>query len=151
MTGKSSNRVELAGRSWVTSRLLAHDLQVATPVVDSGVDLIAFNEVGVGGIRALPIQLKCATTEAFSLDRKYEGRGITMIYVWYAFTDPSAFILSYEEALEVLGSKAASTPSFSDRGAYSASYVSKRRKEQLMPFLNRWAWLSERVASQPES
>lgn len=148
---KNSTKVEIAGRSWVISRLLAHDIEVATPVVDAGIDLIAFKEVGAGGIKALPLQLKCASDEAFSLDQKYAGRGITMIYVWNVMTTPTAFVLSYEDALNVLGAKSASTTSFSEGGSYSASYVSKVRKQLLTPYENRWDWLGKRIASQPES
>ncbi|MFA4940175.1 hypothetical protein [Brevundimonas sp.] len=126
MAGRNSREVELAGRSWVVSRLLAHGIEVATPVVDSGIDLIAFKEAGVGGIKALPLQLKCATGEAFSLNAKYAERGITMIYVWRVMIAPTAFIMSYAEALAVLGEKSASTASFAEQGAYSMSSVSNR-------------------------
>lgn len=151
MAGRNSREVELAGRSWVVSRLLAHGIEVATPVVDSGIDLIAFKEVGAGGIRALPLQLKCATAENFSLDAKYAERGITMVYVWHVMTTPRAYIMSYEEALTVLGEKSAATPSFSGRGTYSMSSVSKDKQQRLGAFLDRWDWLKSRIEEQPES
>ncbi|SPU55418.1 Uncharacterised protein [Brevundimonas vesicularis] len=78
----SSATVEVAGRNWLTAQLLMRGFEVATPVVDRGVDLIVFKEVGEQGIRALPLQLKCSSGESFSLDRKYEGRGIPLAYVW---------------------------------------------------------------------
>ena len=151
MAGKSSSRVEIAGRSWVISRLLAHGCEVAVPVVDSGIDIIAFREIGDGGVRALPLQLKCATNEAFSLDVKYARRGITLIYVWPAMSNPTDFVLSYDEARAVFVPRSPKTASSADGGAYSMSTVSKVRKQQLAPYENRWAWLIERIATQPES
>ena len=144
----STKAIEIAGRNWLVSQLLGRGFDVATPEVDQGIDLIIFREIGTAGIRALPLQLKCATGRAFSLDKKYEGRGIPQVYVWNVLADPEAYILDYDEALAVLGDQAASSPSFVQRGYYSVSTISAVRAAGLAPYRNRWDWLSSRLEAQ---
>jgi hypothetical protein len=110
----STAAIEIAGRNWLAAQLLVQGFEVATPVVDRGIDLIVFREVGEAGIRALPLQLKCASAESFSLDRKYAGRGIPLVYVWNVLTQPAAYFLSYAEALAMLGEQAVHTDSGSE-------------------------------------
>ena len=143
--------VEVAGRNWLMAKLLTKGFEVAVPVVDRGVDLIVFREVGEQGIRALPLQLKCASAESFSLDRKYEGRGIPLIYVWNVLSQPTAYMLTYDEALTVLGTQAASTKSWSEGGKYAVTSVGAGLRSRLQPYENRWDWLDERLMSQPTS
>lgn len=143
--------VEVAGRNWLMAQLLTRGFEVAVPVVDRGVDLIAFREVGHEGIRALPLQLKCASFESFSLDRKYEGRGIPLIYIWDVLRQPTAFMLSYDEALSVLGAQAAASKSWTDGGKYSITTIGNGLRSRLQPYAGRWAWLDERLTSQPTS
>ena len=95
--------IEVAGRNWLTAQLLLEGIRVATPTFDEGIDLIAFKEIPTHGIKALPLQLKCAREEVFSLDRKYADRNMAMVYVWNVLEAPSAYVLSYEEAHELLG------------------------------------------------
>lgn len=143
--------VEVAGRNWLTANLLTRGFEVAVPIVDRGVDLIVFREVGEDGIRALPLQLKCASAESFSLDRKYEGRGIPLIYVWNVLSQPTAFMLTYEEALDVLGAQAAATKSWSEGGKYAITSVGSALRARLQPYEGRWDWLDQRLKSQPAS
>lgn len=147
----SSATVEVAGRNWLTAQLLMRGFEVSTPVVDRGVDLIVFREVGQQGIRALPLQLKCATGESFGLDRKYEGRGIPLAYIWNVTANPVTFLMTYEEALVVLGPKAAASQSWVAGGKYTVTRVGADLRQRLLPFENRWDWLAERLSAQPES
>ena len=147
----SSATGEVAGRNWLTAQLLMRGFEVSTPVVDRGVDLIVFKEVGEQGIRALPLQLKCASAESFSLDRKYEGRGIPLAYIWNVTANPVAFLMTYEEALAVLGPKAAASQSWMAGGKYAVTRVGADLRQRLLPFENRWDWLAERLSAQPES
>lgn len=52
-TALNSATVEIAGRNWLTAQLLMRGFEVATPVVDRGVDLIVFREVGKQGKRGV--------------------------------------------------------------------------------------------------
>ncbi|MCK6106056.1 hypothetical protein [Brevundimonas sp. EYE_349] len=147
----SSATIEIAGRNWLTAQLLLRGFEVATPVVDQGVDLIVFREVGERGIRALPLQLKCASVATFGLDRKYEGRGIPLVYIWDVLGQPTAFFLTYEEALEVLGEAAISTKSWTVGGKYTVTNVGSRLREKLASYSPRWDWLADQLAEQPTS
>ena len=147
----SSQAVEAAGRNWLSAQLLLRGLEVSVPIVDRGIDLIVFKEIGDAGIRALPLQLKCASAESFSLDRKYAGRGIPLVYVWNVLTQPTAFFLTYDEALVALGEQAALTASWADRGYYSKNYISADLRARLADFDNRWKWLEDRLEHQPTS
>ena len=143
--------VEIAGRNWLTAKLLGKGFEVAIPAVDRGIDLIAFKEVGAAGIRALPLQLKCASSESFSLDRKYAGRGIPLVYIWNALEQPVAYLMDYEEALALLGDRAAATESWMGKGYYTINSISVDLRGRLEPFKNRWDWLGARLQAQPTS
>lgn len=147
----NSATVEVAGRNWLTAQLLMRGFEVSTPVVDRGVDLIVFKEVGEQGIRALPLQLKCASGESFSLDRKYEGRGIPLAYIWNVTSIPLVFLMTYEEALDVLGAKAAVSKSWTAGGKYAVTRVGSDLRQRLRAYEARWDWLAARLAVQPES
>ena len=141
--------VEMAGRNWLTAQLLTRGIGVAIPAVDHGIDLIVFREVGDAGIRALPLQLKCAKQESFGLHRKYEGRGIPLVYIWHVLEQPIAYFLDYAEAREALGS-ATETASWR-RGAYTFNRISPALQTRLNPYRDRWSWLMSRIAAQPTS
>jgi len=40
----NTRAVEIAGRNWLVARLLIRGIEVATPDIDRGIDLIAFRE-----------------------------------------------------------------------------------------------------------
>ncbi|MDZ4371570.1 MAG: hypothetical protein U1C74_09150 [Phenylobacterium sp.] len=150
-TKLSTVAIEIAGRNWLTSQLLTKGFEVATPAVDQGIDLIVFREVGEAGIRALPLQLKCGSAESFSLDRKYAGRGIPMAYVWNVLDQPTAYFLTYDEALSVLGEQAASTASWNEKGYYASTRISSALRARLEPFRSRWDWIAAQLEAQPTS
>jgi hypothetical protein len=137
--------VELAGRHWLTSQLLAAGLEVARPERDHGIDLIAYLDLDdqVGDFAACPIQMKASTTSAFGLDPKYaKFRRLLMVYVWH-LRDPgqtTAYALSYQEALSVatkMGwTKTASwlTGGRHQKPGYTTSKPSDRLKDLLAPF-----------------
>lgn len=143
--------IEIAGRNWLTAQLLTRGFEVATPAVDRGIDLIVFREVGAAGIRALPLQLKCATTESFSVDNKYAGRGIPLAYVWNVLTQPIVYFLKYDEALDALGEQAVRTDSWTLKGYYARNHISADMRSRLAPYLNRWEWLAGQLDGQPAS
>ena len=141
--------VEMAGRNWLIAKLLDKGFQVAVPAVDHGIDLIVFEETGNMGVRAMPLQLKCAREERFSLNTKYNRRGITMIYIWYALDKPKSFMLTYAEALEALGERA-NTSSW-EKGHYAVTRVPSALRALLEGYEDRWDWLRDRLAQQPSS
>ena len=68
-----SRRVELLGRNRLVDELLRDNLEVALPVRDHGIDLIAYADQSVAGYAARPIQLKAAWRQAFGMTGSTEN------------------------------------------------------------------------------
>ncbi|WP_433935298.1 hypothetical protein [Brevundimonas diminuta] len=64
---------------------------------------------------------------------------------------PTAFFLTYEEALEVLGEAAISTKSWTVGGKYTVTNVGSRLREKLAAYSSRWDWLADQLSEQPTS
>lgn len=65
--------------------LLRSGVEVATPVRDRGVDLIAYVDLDeqIGRFAAVPIQIKAATRRSFSIDQKYaKFPDLLLAFVW---------------------------------------------------------------------
>ena len=64
---------EIFGRNRLVNDLLQSDVEVATPVRDRGIDLIAYLDLDEQADRFLtiPIQIKTAARQSFTIDRKY--------------------------------------------------------------------------------
>jgi hypothetical protein len=101
-----SQVVELLGRQRLIAELLRDGLEVAVPVRDRGVDLIAYADLSqqVARFASRPIQMKASTTSAFGVDQKY-GKIVDLIlaFVWNLDnTNPAAtYALPYAEAVQV--------------------------------------------------
>src|SRR5688500_865685 len=97
--------IELVGRNQLTAELLRAGLEVALPLRDRGIDLIAYADTGadVATFTAVPIQMKVASERSFSINRKYEKfPNLLHAYVWgiqvseclatYALTQPERLL-----------------------------------------------------------
>jgi len=128
-------QVELAGRYRLTSELLAAGLQVAIPVYDDGVDLLAYH-LGDGEVAARPIQLKASTKRAFALDRKYEKRAnLIMAYVWHV-VDPdqaTTYAMPYKEAATIAKKLGWTKTQSWAKGKYSNNNPGARVRQLLEP------------------
>lgn len=81
-----SQQVELLGRNRLIDELLRDNLEVAMPIRDRGIDLIASADSGedVTTYSARPIQMKASWTRGFGLYRKYEKfPDLLIAYVWH--------------------------------------------------------------------
>ena len=101
-----SQLIEIIGRNRLINELLRGGLEVATPLRDRGIDLIAYVDIDkdLTSFIARPIQMKAASGESFSMDRKYEKvRGIILAYLWHLEDSVKAvtFALTYGEGLAV--------------------------------------------------
>ncbi len=69
-----TQQVELLGRNRLIDELLRDKLEVALPIRDRGIDLIAYADTGVDvtTYTARPIQMKASWSRSFGLLRKYE-------------------------------------------------------------------------------
>src|ERR1700690_1699989 len=105
-------------------------LEVALPARDRGVDVIAYVDLQskVSAFVAVPIQMKAASTRAFSIDRKYAKiANLIIAYVWGLKQPEHAvtYALSYRNAIEVADKMSyTKTPSWA-KGQYSTSARSK--------------------------
>jgi hypothetical protein len=93
--------VEIIGRHWLVGELFRAEIEVALPVRDKGVDLIAYTGVeDLSQLVARPIQLKASSDESFGIDRKYEKLpALLHVYVWNVL-DPAktaSYALYYPE------------------------------------------------------
>lgn len=139
--------VESVGTALLQAELARQGFEVAKPIFDRGIDLIVFSSVGDGGFRALPIQVKAASAESFVVQKKYRKiGGLILAYVWGVESTPRFFLMTYDEAVALLGS-AAETRSWKEHGVYSwTRRVDAGRKRQLSKFENRWEWLRQRLS-----
>jgi hypothetical protein len=134
---------ELAGRHFLIARLLDDGVEVATPVRDHGIDLIAYVDrtETTGQFFACPIQLKTANEERFILHSKYEKfPNLLMVYAWNISDDDKRvlYALTYSEAKKLLqkgvkGTDHTETDSWKKRGVYHFE-VSDKWKKVLTPY-----------------
>ncbi len=98
--------VELLGRNHLTNELLRAGLEVARPVRDRGIDVIAYADLEpeLGAFVARPIQMKAASARNFRVDKKYaKFQNLLIAYVWHLDVEGQVetYALDYEEALAV--------------------------------------------------
>jgi hypothetical protein len=103
---RDTQLIELMGRHRLIEELLRDGVEVALPLRDRGVDLVAYADLGrqVARFSARPIQMKAVSDCAFLIDRKYERLAdLILAYVWN-LDNPSAaatYALTYPQAVEV--------------------------------------------------
>lgn len=129
--------IEILGRNRLVDELLVAGLEVAMPLRDRGIDLIAYVDLAAAASKfaAVPIQMKAATKRAFSIDRKYAKiSNLILVYVWGLRSPEHAesFALTYPEALAIAKAlKWTKTISWRENGKYSTSHPSKELCELL--------------------
>jgi hypothetical protein len=71
-----TQQVELIGRHYLMAELLRAGLEVAVPIRDRGIDLIAYADIDARITRfvSCPIQMKATMGRSFSVASKYEAR-----------------------------------------------------------------------------
>ena len=107
--------VETFGRLHLAENLHDAGYSCAEPLIDIGVDLIAFKD---GRYRTL--QLKAATNERFGLERKYEGRVDVMVYVFHARSaKPEIYAMTYAEAEAILEARGHTKSASWEKKGYS--------------------------------
>jgi hypothetical protein len=134
-----SQVVELLGQNWLMGELLRAGLEVAIPIRDRGIDLIAYADLRdrVSAFSACPIQMKAALDSAFSIDQKYaKFPNLIIAYVWFV-QDPSrtiTYALTHEEAVAVAETMGYTRTNSWNAGAYVTTRPAARLVERLAPF-----------------
>lgn len=153
-SGVDTQQRELMGRHRLIESLLRGGMEVAAPLRDRGVDLIAYTPPGTpGGFGAFPIQLKSFSVEGFSLHRKYAGIDrLVLAYAWHINQPERCVILAmtYAEALRVATDmRYTSTASWKKpNGAYTVTKPGAKLRERLAPFAlrnDRWSDVRTRL------
>jgi len=97
---------ELMGRNYLTNQLLLAGVEVAVPVRDHGIDLVAYLDIETisEGYSARPIQIKASSKQTFSIDLKYSKYPhLILAYIWNLRTSDKVVVygLDYKDALGV--------------------------------------------------
>ena len=160
MKGCDTQQVEILGRHRLIDELIRAGVEVAMPIRDRGVDLLAYvdidEQVRKGGpvprFSAVPIQMKAASGARFSLSSKYERiANLLLVYIWEVGTPQSSpiFAMTYAQALAVARDCGWTRTESWKRGHYAATTVSKAIRERLEPFrmtTSRWKPLIREAA-----
>lgn len=134
-----SQQVEILGRNRLIGELVAADIEVALPLRDRGVDLVAYVDLGsqTAAFAGCPIQMKAASARYFGVHRKYaKFANIILAYIWgldrpeYAETYALAFPEAVAVATEMGWTK---TVSWAKDG-YSTSNPTARLLGLLAPY-----------------
>lgn len=156
MVQRDSQVVELLGRNRLIEELLLAGLEVALPLRDRGIDLIAYADLAarVESFAACPIQMKASSETSFGLHTKYRRvRNLIIAHVWYVGQPAKSitFATTYDEALNIVEAMGwAETASWAS-GAYSTSRPSKRLLTLLEPFrMTPGRWWEKVVGIQTE-
>jgi len=134
---KSDGQItEIIGRNRLIDQLLLAGLEVAIPARDHGIDLIAFSDRGQD-FYARPIQMKAATAESFSINKKYEKfPGLLLAHIWHV-QEPEyeTYVLTYAQALHI-GNEMhwTSSASWLHGEWYTTTRPGKKLKAKLQPY-----------------
>jgi len=137
--GKDSQLTELAGRHLLIAQLVAAGLEVAIPVRDRGIDLIAYVDLSAETTQfvSCPIQMKASLEARFGLEQKYEKiANLLITYVWYV-EDPlktRTYALTYKEAFALLDKRKHTKTQSWARGGYSVPNPQGTWLEDLLPY-----------------
>jgi hypothetical protein len=131
--------IELIGRHHLTSELLRAGLEVAMPIRDRGIDLIAYVDIDsrLSQFVSCPIQMKAAMGRSFSVAAKYERvRNLLMAYVWNLEDSHNAvtYALTYPEAHAVANKLGWTRTASWAKGAYTTTRPSAQVVELLEPY-----------------
>ncbi len=126
-----SQIVEMLGRNRLTDELLRAGLEVAVPVRDRGIDLIAYADLEskVDSFVARPIQMKAASKRIFGLDKKYRKfPNLLIAYVWNLADEAEVetFAMSYGEALVIADEMGWTKTRSWQRGSYANTRPGRR-------------------------
>jgi len=130
--------IEILGRNRLINELIGAGIEVAQPIRDRGIDLIAYMDrnVETKKFTAVPIQMKAASSRSFTIDKKYaKTSNLIIAFVW-GVQDPKysgIFALTYKE-IEKIAEEMGWTKTASWRkGVYSTTAPGKK----LVGLLNR--------------
>jgi hypothetical protein len=131
--------VELIGRHHLTAELLRAGLEVATPVRDRGIDLIAYADIDerLHTFASCPIQMKAAMKRSFGLATKYKRvHNLLIAYVWHLedLYRRVTYALTYQEAFSIAEELGWTRTKSWKRGAY----ITTRPSAEILSLLEQY-------------
>jgi hypothetical protein len=131
--------VELIGRHHLTAELLRAGMEVATPVRDRGIDLIAYADIDerLTKFASCPIQMKAAMKRSFGLATKYKRvHNLLIAYVWHLedFHRRVTYALTYQEAFSIAERLGWTRTASWNQGAYTTTRPSAEILSLLEPY-----------------
>jgi hypothetical protein len=139
---------ELMGRNYLVNQLLAVGIEVAVPVRDHGVDLVAYLDVETiaGGYLARPIQIKASSSQSFSIDKKYaKFPHLILAYIWNLKSKEKVVVygLDYADALSVAKKMGYLETESWAKGKYTTTAPSEKLRKLLKPYeMNETTWVA---------
>lgn len=134
-----SQSVELLGRNELVAALIRAGIEVALPLRDRGIDLLAYLDQGPQLMRfeAVPIQMKASKSASFSIDQKYaKFPNLIIAFVWFV-DSPSqkvVYALKYHEAVRIAESMGFTSTSSWEMGSYAVTRPGKRLVEAMQAY-----------------
>lgn len=131
--------IEIIGRNRLVEQLLEAEVEVAFPVRDRGIDLIAYIDTGeqVSTFAACPIQLKVASEKSFSYDQKYEKfPNLLHVVMWNVAVAAAevTYALTHQDIVAVGKVMGHASSASWEAGRYSSSSPSKKLIATLKPY-----------------
>lgn len=131
--------IEILGRNRLVSELFRAGVEVAFPIRDRGIDLIAFGDRTGSRLTfaAAPIQMKGAQKKSFSIDKKYEKiPQLLLAYVWGIEDEMhETFVMTYEEALKIATEMGyTDAPCWKENGIYDVTRPGKKLESLIREF-----------------
>ncbi len=140
MLDMDSQSVEILGRNKLIDHLIKDGVEVAVPLRDRGIDLIAYLDMdeGVDKYISMPIQMKASSKRSFSVNSKYAKiKDLLIVFVWNLDLDEGVELygLDYDQMLYVLNQMGwDETSSWKNKGVYTDNHVSSKLHTLLFPY-----------------
>lgn len=151
-----TQQVEIVGRNLLVSLFISDGVEIAEPLRDRGIDLIAFQDLPAGDtFRAVPIQLKAFSQRGFGVYKKYEKFPDMLIaYMWHVNEPLEAvlYVLTYGQAVEIAEKFGwTETDSWQRHGVYASTKPSAQLVGALESYKYKPGLLADLVSTQPKT
>lgn len=121
------------GREYFERKVLEHGFRIRA-IAEAAVSDFEVESVR----RSRPVRLVCSESPRISLRKEWgQVPNLVCAFVWVLTDRTRIFLMSYEEAAQILGAKALGSPSFKERHFYT-TVVTPRRQQAMDPFEDRW-------------
>ena len=129
----SKHQLERTGTAFIAEQLYREGLKLAWPDIDEGIDLLVYSYDSDMIFRAIPLQVKALSREAFYTDRKHSRiPDLRIVYLWHVGTEKPirVFGMLYNEAEQIVDNQEWTR----NKGTYARTRGSPTLSNALVPF-----------------